>query len=145
MQAFNDRKEVRGAREAKTSGQARVIKPKETRRPWLSKNRYVGFKKKPKKPYHQDSAVKCEGRSCLYRSSGPSTPPKTITCANEKCTIKTYHKKCVGRDNAKKYPNDLDWRCRACRVVSPKLKRALAGSGQCTLNVAGNGWQLTRQ
>jgi hypothetical protein len=70
--------------------------------------------------------------------------------------VKKFHKKCVGRDNALKYPNDGDWCCPVCRVHNNTAAAAAAalsrkkiaqqqfraaGGAQRTLQIGGFGWR----
>ncbi|KXT15045.1 hypothetical protein AC579_4870 [Pseudocercospora musae] len=62
----------------------------------------------------------CDPQFCLHknqRNPSKDKPLDLITCAGRQCAVSTYHKICVGRANAVKYPDNTNWHCRSCRSM----------------------------
>ncbi|KXT00962.1 hypothetical protein AC578_8176 [Pseudocercospora eumusae] len=66
----------------------------------------------------------CDPQFCLYknqRTPSGNKPFNLITCAGRQCAVSAYHKICVGRANAVKYPDNTNWYCRSCRSVPTNI------------------------
>ncbi|EME80450.1 uncharacterized protein MYCFIDRAFT_141534, partial [Pseudocercospora fijiensis CIRAD86] len=66
----------------------------------------------------------CDPQFCVYknqRQPSGDKPVDLIVCAGRQCTVSTYHKTCVGRANAAKYPDNTNWHCRSCRSVPASI------------------------
>ncbi|KAF7196032.1 ATP-dependent DNA helicase PIF1, partial [Pseudocercospora fuligena] len=77
----------------------------------------------------------CDPQFCIHKNKQNPSKDKLadlITCAGLQCAVSTYHKICVGRANAAKYPDNTNWHCRSCRGVPTNIAAVESQPGSST-------------